>query len=632
MQYIHHGNSKKYRLLGLSLLLSSALLAGCNDNDDDEEEIAAQPLEINILHINDSHSHLDEESTTFNLLTAENTREAITVFRGGFSRVTALINALAESEKNPIKIHAGDTITGDLYFTLGEGKAEADLMNTVCFDTFTLGNHEFDNGDEGLKKLIGFLNNGTCSTPTQVLSANVEFGATSPLYKTDLVKPYTIIEKEGQKIGLIGLTIAGKTKNSSRPNEDTIFSDEVTTAQKYIDELKAQGINKIIIQSHIGYDKDLELATQLSGVDVIIGGDSHTLLGDSTAMTNYGLTPEGAYPTISKDKDGHQVCIGQAWQYAYVVGQMKVNFDANGVVTDCTGRPNMLLGDQFSRASGATLSSREVATIKQDITNSGFLKIVQPDSNADRVLLPYASAKVLFGSEQVAVATENLCLRRVPGTTKDTSRSTLGDECNKSDFVNKHGGDVQQLVAEAFLQQGKSYFNADISIQNGGGVRIDLPKGNITVNTIYQVLPFKNTLVQLSMTGAEIKAVLEDVMDTITTGSTGGYPYAGGLRWDVDLSQSKGNRLSGLEVRDASGNYQTLDLSKTYQVITIDYLADGSDGFTSFANITGSRRSDVGLDYAEAFLQYVENLEGTAGQKQLSRLPVEYYSTQNYKE
>lgn len=197
MQYIHHGNNKKYRLLGLSLLLSSALLAGCNDDDD---ETAAQPLEINILHINDSHSHLDEESTTFNLLTAENTREAITVFRGGFSRVTALINELAESEKNPIKIHAGDAITGDLYFTLGEGKAEADLMNTVCFDTFTLGNHEFDNGDEGLKKLIGFLNNGTCSTPTQVLSANVEFGATSPLYKTDLVKPYTIIEKEGQKL------------------------------------------------------------------------------------------------------------------------------------------------------------------------------------------------------------------------------------------------------------------------------------------------------------------------------------------------------------------------------------------------------------------------------------------------
>lgn len=80
-----------------------------------------------------------------------------------------------------------------------EGEAEADLMNTVCFDTLTLGNHEFDNTDTGLQKFMGFLNNkGSCKTKTQVLSANVEFGAGSPLYRTDLVKPYTIMEKEGQ--------------------------------------------------------------------------------------------------------------------------------------------------------------------------------------------------------------------------------------------------------------------------------------------------------------------------------------------------------------------------------------------------------------------------------------------------
>ncbi len=216
--------------------------------------------------------------------------------------------------------------------------------------------------------------------------------------------------------------------------------------------------------------------------------------------------------------------------------------------------------------------------------------------------------------------------------TKDTSRSSLGDVCNKSDFINQHGGDVQQLVAEAFLQQGKKYFNADISIQNGGGVRVDLPQGDITVEKIYTVLPFKNTLVQLKATGQEIKAVLEDAMDAVTRNNTGSYPYAGGLQWDVDLTQAKGQRVSNLKVRNTQGQYEPLNLNQTYQVITINFLADGQDFYSSFKNITGERRVDVGLDYAEAFLKYVEGLPGEKGQKVLSRLPVEHYSTQNYKE
>ena len=629
-------NRIKYpSIITCSLLLT--FLAGCN-NDSDDKNITplkqAMPLEINILHINDSHSHLDEESTKLMLETSNDQREEIEVTNGGFARVTALINTLANNEKNPIKIHSGDAITGDLYFTLKEGEAEADLMNTICFDTFTLGNHEFDNSDAGLQKFLGFLKHkGNCKNKTQVLSSNVEFGKTSPLYKTDLIKPYTIIEKEGQKIALIGVTIANKTKNASRPNQDTIFNDEIVTTQKYIDELKQQGINKIIVQSHMGYSLDKDLATQLSGVDVIVGGDSHTLLADEK-LKNYGLTPESDYPTVIKNKDGDQVCIVQAWQYAYVVGQLKVNFDADGKVEACKGKANVLIGDDFKRtAKNATaLTDNEITHIKQDIENSNALHIVQPDAMALNILEPYRIAKNLLSKEQVAIVEHSLCLRRVPGATRDASRSSLGDICNKSDFINQHGGDVQQLVAEAFLQQGKKYFNADISVLNGGAVRIDLPKGNITVETIYKVLPFKSTLVQLKITGQEVKAVLEDAIDAVANHNTGGYPYTAGLQWDVDLTQVKGKRVSNLKVRNAEGQYLPLNLNQTYQVITIDFLADGQDFYTSFKNITGERRIDVGLDYAEAFLQYVDALSGEKGQKILSRLPVEQYSTQYYKE
>lgn len=627
-----------YSSLTCGLIVSSIFLAGCNNDSKENTNITPviqpKPLEVNLLHINDSHSHLDEESTKLMLETSAGKREEIQVSNGGFARVAALINTLASSEKNPIKIHSGDAITGDLYFTLKEGEAEADLMNTVCFDTLTLGNHEFDNTDAGLQKFIGFLNDkGNCKNKTQVLSANVEFGKTSPLYQTDLVKPYTIMEKEGQKIALIGLTIANKTKNASRPNQDTVFNDEIITAQKYIDQLKQQGINKIIVQSHLGYGLEKDLATKLSGVDVIVGGDSHTLLADAK-LKNYGISPEGDYPTTLKNKDGDQVCVVQAWQYAYVVGQLKVNFDANGKIEACTGKANVLIGDDFKRTAkdAPALMSTELDSIKRDIESSNALRIVQPDATALNILDPYKVAKNLLGKEKVAIANDNLCLRRVPGMTKDTSRSSLGDVCNKSDFINQHGGDVQQLVAEAFLQQGKKYFNADISIQNGGGVRIDLPQGDITVEKIYTVLPFKNTLVQLKATGQEIKAVLEDAMDAVTRNNTGSYPYAGGLQWDVDLTQAKGQRVSNLKVRNTQGQYEPLNLNQTYQVITINFLADGQDFYSSFKNITGERRVDVGLDYAEAFLKYVEGLPGEKGQKVLSRLPVEHYSTQNYKE
>ncbi len=107
--------------------------------------------------------------------------------------------------------------------------------------------------------------------------------------------------------------------------------------------------------------------------------------------------------------------------------------------------------------------------------------------------------------------------------------------------------------------------------------------------------------------------------------NTGSYPYTGGLRWAIDLNQPAGSRLSQLEVKSASG-YVPLDPAKTYAVITNNFLADGQDGYTTMKSVVGARRSDVGLDYAEAFLTYVEGLPGAS--KELKKLPVADYSTQ----
>merc|ERR1712070_480074 len=114
------------------------------------------------------------------------------------------------------------------------------------------------------------------------------------------------MQMDGMKIGVVGIDIVRKTKLSSSPDESTVFLDEAETAQKMVDELKASGIDHIILLTHYGYENELEIAASIDGADVIIGGDSHTLLGD---FDDLGLNAAGPYPTVVKGVGGKSVCV-----------------------------------------------------------------------------------------------------------------------------------------------------------------------------------------------------------------------------------------------------------------------------------------------------------------------------------
>ena len=123
---------------------------------------------------------------------------------------------------------------------------------------------------------------------------------------------------------------------------------------------------------------------------------------------------------------------------------------------------------------------------------------------------------------------------------------------------------------------------SEIAIQNGGGVRIDVPKGDFSIATAYKLLPFANTIVELEMTGAEISQVLEEALDWALNpdGSTGAYPYAAGLRWDIDASKTIGSRFSNIQFKGpGESEWSDLDLSRTYKVATNNYIAAGKDGY-----------------------------------------------------
>lgn len=588
-----------------------------------------------VIHINDHHSHL--EPNTGAELSFDG--EIIGVETGGFPRVVTKMLELGAAYPSALLLHAGDAITGTIFYTSFKGEADANLMNQICFDAFALGNHEFDDSDAGLAQFLGFLNANPDLCQTPVLAANVVPEVGTPLLPeadSSLIEPYVVFETMGQQVGVIGLVIAGKTQNSSSPLETTQFLDETETAQRYIDELTAMGVDRIILLSHYQYENEIALAQNVRGADIIVGGDSHTLLGE--AFTGFGLNPQGPYPTVTTDLDGNPVCVVQAWQYADVVGELLVDFDRNGRVRRCSGSPHLLLGETFTKSVEINGDSQDVELegderqrVLDIIAAAPELDVVIPDPIAAGVLAGYAEQVDAFRTQIVGRSEETLCLERVPGQ----GRSALCEV----EATQANGGDIQQLVTEAFLQRS---FEADIALQNAGGVRIDIPAGEITIDTAFTLLPFANTLVNLEMTGAEVKQVLEEAVANFVDGegSTGSYPYGANIRWHLDLSQPAGSRFSNIEIRFKDSDvWVALADDAKVTVVTNSFLAGGRDGWFTFGDVSDEGRVvDTFIDYAQAFIDYLQqNLGGAAPGDPIldspplaSPLPCDAYSTQQF--
>lgn len=569
-------------------------------------------LSINVLHINDHHSHLQPDSG-FSAQLSPSLPE-VTFDLGGFPQVVRTMNTLERRLDNVVTIHAGDAITGTLFYSLFDGEADARLMNLVCFDMFALGNHEFDDGDEALANgfLTDLASDRRCNTP--VIAANVVPEVGTPLQPTptdSLIQPYVVKKIDGQEVGFIGIDIAQKTKVSSSPLETTQFLDEVATAQFYVDELTALGIENIVLVTHYGYENDLDLAAKVSDVDAIIGGDSHTLLGDFDA---FGLQSAGPYPTQVTNADGDPVCVAQAWQYSYVVGELNVRFK-DGKNVGCEGTPHLLVTEPeggFTKEADVNGETEDVPLTRgerwrflREIRNNPNAILARPDWRAQRILNSYSEQVDELAQQVIGQATEPLCLERIPG--EGRSAICAVDATSVSGAVsNVNGGFIQQIVTDAFAARA---FRADFALQNAGGVRIDIPQGEITIADAYELLPFANTLVELSLTGQEVKDVLEDAVSNFLddNGSTGSYPYGSGIRWDVDLTEAVEERFSNVEVRQDDGTWVPLDPTADYIVVTNSFIASGRDGYDAFGvAFDEGRVVDTFIDYAQGFIDWVE--------------------------
>jgi 5'-nucleotidase / UDP-sugar diphosphatase len=522
---------------------------------------------LTLAHINDTHSHLESLTVNLTINDVKTTAEL-----GGFARLKTALNEMRALYPGLLLLHAGDAVQGTLYFTLFNGNVEFDFLNLLQVDAMTFGNHEFD---RGIKPIPGWIKRS--SFPW--LSANIDF--TREPAVAPLVAPYIIKEVDGQRIAIIGVT----TRTTPQITLDVgkaVFNDAVASTRRQVGALTALGINKIILLSHLGYAEDLALAKQVSGVDIIVGGHSHSLLGDERKLSVVGLTPAGHYPTEVLAPDGNRVLVLQAWQWGHVLGKLRVSFSPAGEIVDYEAGITVPVSDRFARNSVPVLKDSEAyREILQLLAASGAVRIFPEDPEVSAVLAPYKRQVEEYRRVQIATA--------------------------RDDLVRGPNSGPGPLAADSLLACVPA---ARVALVNSGGVRRDLLAGAITESDILEVLPFANTLVVVDLTGAQIKAALEEGIDYLLAKYTGGkpplMPYVAGIKFTVRPAAALGARVSNLEVKE-NGGYLPIQTGAIYRFVTNSFVAAGRDGFAAIKNATGFR-SDTGIIDSDAFREYLQSL------------------------
>ncbi|CAM3160669.1 NAD nucleotidase [Streptobacillus felis] len=547
-------------------------------------------LDLSIIHINDHHSYLEP---TEQRITVDGTQFKVNI--GGFSAVNSKIKELRKTRKNPLVLHAGDAITGTLYFTLFGGSADAAVMNEGKFDYFTLGNHEFDAGNEGLLKLLEPLK-------IPVLSANVIPDKTSILYNK--WAPYAIKEINGEKVGIIGLDTVSKTVNSSSPGKDVKFYDEVTTAQVMANVLKSQGINKIILLSHAGTEKNFEIAQKVNDIDIIITGDSHYLYGNDE-LRKLKLPVVHEYPTEFKNPNGEPVFVVEAWAYSGVVGDLGVHFTKDGIASITRKNPYVLLHTDKLQAKNkegkwAELEGKEREHILSHLKEMKSISFAKEDPNTSKILQKYKAEKDVLAKQIIGSITGP----NMPGGSNNRIPGRKG--------ASEQGSIATRFVAETMLNE-LNY--VDYVIQNSGGVRADITSGEISFNDAYTYLPFGNTLYTYKISGKDTLQVIEDALEFALTKSTGAFPYGAGIRYEAnETPDSNGKRIIKAEIfNKTTGVWEEVMPEKMYTVGTNAYIASGKDGYATFGKLfkdPAAEGTDTFLPDAESFIKFMKNNPG----------------------
>jgi 5'-nucleotidase len=495
-----------------------------------------KPFELTIIHVNDNHANHEPQSSG----------------DGGDAVQAAVIKQIRGDVKHHLTLDAGDRFTGTLFHTQYKGLDNVPFLNMLGFQAMAIGNHEFDEGDDGLGAFIDKVN-------CPILAANIDVSRSKPLQGK--IKPYTVIKVGGEDIGIIGLATID-TKSGSRPSKDVAFSADYSgTVQKYVDHFTNERINKIIVLSHIGLAEDLKLAGQTRGVDAIVGGHSHTLLSKTYREA------KNTYPMKVNGKDGKPVYIVQAGGGDNrFVGKLDLEFDGEGNVTKAGG-DTILLSKYITPDRAA---QAEVDKLAGPINDLKKKKILDKNNMPIEMGMDFSADKV---------RDEETCLGN--------------------------------LYCDAMRAKAKS----QVAIQGSGGLRSTLNKGEITYGDIYKLLPFNNKLVAYKLKGVDLLATLEHGVSRFNESGNGRFLQVSGLRYTFDSNKPKGQRITSVEIQRDAG-WDNLDPLKEYTIAGDNYIQTGGDDYKVLVERAYDVNEDlppvldVFVEYLQANSPVISRLEG----------------------
>ena len=511
-------------LLCLAVILSVCAVAA-----------AAAEYRLTILHTNDFHARFAPVTGSDAPCAAAD--DAAGACFGGSARLATAIRAARARAGDVLLLDAGDQFQGSLFYSRYKGRLAAEMMTALGYDAMAVGNHEFDDGP-------GVLRAFADRVAFPVLMSNAVTAAEPVL--AEVILPSAVVERGGARLGLIGIA-PEDTAEMSSPGPGIRFTDPVAAVRREVARLEAGGIDKIIVLSHSGYGVDRRIARRTRGVDVIVGGHSHSYLANDDPAA------EGPYPTMVG-----RTAIVQAGAHGRVLGELRVTFDAAGRVL---------------RAEGAPI-----------VMDAGVPADPEIAARVARAAAPLAEIR-------------NRVVGRAAGAIAGGHGACRAREC-----------EMGNLVADAMLAHVRGQ-GIDAAIQNGGGLRAGIDKGEVTMGEVMAVLPFSNTLSTFRLRGAALRAALENGVSGVA-GTAGRFPQVAGLRFAYDPEAPPGARIREVTVGGAP-----LDPERMYGVVSNSFLRGGGDGYTMLREAEdaydfGPLLADVVAEYLAARGPYAPYTDG----------------------
>lgn len=482
-----------------------------------------------MIHLNDFHARFEQTGPRSEACHEGEEKDCV----GGISRVSTAVNRLMNERPNPIFLNAGDHYQGTLWYNVHRWNVTATFMNMLPHDVMTIGNHEFDDDIEGVVPFLKMVK-------APVVVTNID--ASEEPTMQGLYKNSTIIERNGTKIGVIGVIIS--TTDTISITGKLKFLDEVESVNDEARRLKSRGIDIIIVLSHCGLDVDRIMAAKCPLIDLIVGGHSHTFLYSGPAP--FIDEPEDEYPVVVvQEETNRTVLIVQAAAFTKYLGNLTVWFDADGEVVDWDGNPILL---DYS---------------------------VEEDPEMLKALAPW---KVRVDEKS--------------GTKIARTRVFLDNKCRRNEC--NLGNLITDAMVDAYVERAENktvWTYAAVGVYNPGGIRapIDSIGKDITFADLIMAQPFENTWDILELKGSCILQILEMEEDIlIWSGLKVVYKIKGNSRKVEDVKI----RCRACEVP----RYEELVLDQWYRIVLPTFLVQGGDGFVPFE--TCGRNHEVGyLDW-----------------------------------